>query len=609
MDPPQPSLYSLSLVTRAKTALQSAAVRAEKVLTDIKADLKIDRDIDVQSQRGTRRSTDRDIDADDDCSRLPTEVMEKSSSKKVDSSKPLKKAIPSSSVIKQLALAIESAKHFNSVNSLLSSAVEPSNTKEKNGLSFSAVKSLVLRDKEDNEINSSICRLFKSEEQYLPWKGVCGSDLTPTTLLKDLHGAPPGSFVVELSVIIGGFKSLQKMASFWCSVIAELRKLWSDGQPIPRMPLNADPDLNSCLLHQQFQVINCSIARKQRRSIAEESLHSILTKASHEHIDSSPTSKGFARTTTGDYVLRLGISGPSENLTMLETGEPIYSPITQEGPVLTEELIKETEEFVLRTGSLGPGCSQLLSDMQAFKASAKSHSAANPGCILEDFIRWYSPPDWMETDNQLDNSLDDEGSSRHGQLSRRMQEKDNLWHELWETAKALPAVKQTPLFDEDLAVESILTSFESIQPSDLFEQLAVCVISAGLLIAEAVVPEDGTLNKKYNECKDYIVAIYQSGLLNEKLDDICKVYGTIEAIVLKPEETTKAIEQPDDTPLGESKKLFKVGNLNFVGKDKQPIWKRTAKDDKKSEEKQGHVLSSLFDKRTSLFSKKAEKLN
>ncbi|XP_042451977.1 rab3 GTPase-activating protein catalytic subunit-like [Zingiber officinale] len=602
MDPPQPSLYSLSLVTRAKTALQSAAVRAEKVLTDIKADLKIDRDIDVQSQRGTRRSTDRDIDADDDCSRLPTEVMEKSSSKKVDSSKPLKKAIPSSSVIKQLALAIESAKHFNSVNSLLSSAVEPSNTKEKNGLSFSAVKSLVLRDKEDNEINSSICRLFKSEEQYLPWKGVCGSDLTPTTLLKDLHGAPPGSFVVELSVIIGGFKSLQKMASFWCSVIAELRKLWSDGQPIPRMPLNADPDLNSCLLHQQFQVINCSIARKQRRSIAEESLHSILTKASHEHIDSSPTSKGFARTTTGDYVLRLGISGPSENLTMLETGEPIYSPITQEGPVLTEELIKETEEFVLRTGSLGPGCSQLLSDMQAFKA-------ANPGCILEDFIRWYSPPDWMETDNQLDNSLDDEGSSRHGQLSRRMQEKDNLWHELWETAKALPAVKQTPLFDEDLAVESILTSFESIQPSDLFEQLAVCVISAGLLIAEAVVPEDGTLNKKYNECKDYIVAIYQSGLLNEKLDDICKVYGTIEAIVLKPEETTKAIEQPDDTPLGESKKLFKVGNLNFVGKDKQPIWKRTAKDDKKSEEKQGHVLSSLFDKRTSLFSKKAEKLN
>ena len=28
----------------------------------------------------------------------------------------------------------------------------------------------------------------------------------------------------------------------------------------------------------------------------------------------------------------------------------------------------------------------------------------------------------------------------------------NLWRELWETAKAVPAVKQTPIFEEDLAV-------------------------------------------------------------------------------------------------------------------------------------------------------------
>ncbi|GKB32192.1 ribonuclease H-like domain-containing protein [Tanacetum coccineum] len=33
--------------------------------------------------------------------------------------------------------------------------------------------------------------------------------------------------------------------------------------------------------------------------------------------------------------------------------------------------------------------SQLLSDMKAFKG-------ANPGCISVDFVRWHSPPDWME---------------------------------------------------------------------------------------------------------------------------------------------------------------------------------------------------------------------
>lgn len=31
----------------------------------------------------------------------------------------------------------------------------------------------------------------------------------------------------------------------------------------------------------------------------------------------------------------------------------------------------------------------LLSDMEAFKA-------ANPGCVLGDFVRWYSPRDWVE---------------------------------------------------------------------------------------------------------------------------------------------------------------------------------------------------------------------
>ncbi|MCI32866.1 rab3 GTPase-activating protein catalytic subunit-like, partial [Trifolium medium] len=68
--------------------------------------------------------------------------------------------------------------------------------------------------------------------------------------------------------------------------------------------------------------------------------------------------------------------------------------------------------------SLGAGCSQLLSDMQAFKA-------ANPGCIWEDFVRWYSPPDWIESDASTEDSCSSDGSgseslSTRGRLSRRM---------------------------------------------------------------------------------------------------------------------------------------------------------------------------------------------
>lgn len=610
----------LSLVSRAKTAFHSAAAKAEKVLTDIKADLKSDRESEGQSQKGPRRSTDHETVASDASDKPQLEVLERDSTREEDgpnTSKAL--TIPSVSVIRQLASAVESGRNFKSINDLSTLMGDPSPIKEKTGLSLSVVKSLVLREKEEKqssefygyeEFHSLICSLFKSEEYFIPRNNGSFSEILPTTTLpKDLHGAPPDSFVVQLSQIIGGFKSLQKMASFWRCVIVELRKLWSKGQPVPRMPLDADPDLNSCLLHQKLQVINCCIARKQRRTIARESLDFILNEGSLDNAHSSdhpgnlsPNHNVYARISMGEYVLRLGAVHPSENLMMLETDEPIYSPVTQDGPVLTEELIKETEEFVLRTGSVGAGCSQLLSDMQAFKA-------ANPGCILEDFIRWYSPPDWMEeeSDSRVNDSVDGEGSSRRGRLSRRMQKEGNLWRELWETAKALPAVKQTPLFDEDLAVESILTSLEDITPSELLEQLFVSVLCAGFLIAEAALPVDNNLSKLFYECKDYVIATHQSSMSNEKLDDLCKVYETIEAILVHPEEAIKIMEQPDETTPAEPKTPLKKFGLKFIGKDGQPLWKRGSKGEKKSEEKHKHVFSQLLNKRASLFSKKNPK--
>jgi hypothetical protein len=48
-------------------------------------------------------------------------------------------------------------------------------------------------------------------------------------------------------------------------------------------------------------------------------------------------------------------------------------------------------------------------DMEAFKA-------ANPGCVLGDFIRWHSPKDWAEDKRQM---------------SARMADAGNYWQELW----------------------------------------------------------------------------------------------------------------------------------------------------------------------------------
>ncbi|AES69917.1 Rab3 GTPase-activating protein catalytic subunit [Medicago truncatula] len=58
---------------------------------------------------------------------------------------------------------------------------------------------------------------------------------------------------------------------------------------------------------------------------------------------------------------------------------------------------------------VGAGCSQLLSDMQAFKASTED-SCSSDGSSSES-------------------------SSNKGHLSRRMRKEGNLWRELWETSK------------------------------------------------------------------------------------------------------------------------------------------------------------------------------
>ena len=46
--------------------------------------------------------------------------------------------------------------------------------------------------------------------------------LHSASLSRDIHGAPPGSFVHHLGEIIGSISSVHKMAFFWQSVIVEV---------------------------------------------------------------------------------------------------------------------------------------------------------------------------------------------------------------------------------------------------------------------------------------------------------------------------------------------------------------------------------------------------
>ncbi|XP_011012104.1 PREDICTED: uncharacterized protein LOC105116436 isoform X1 [Populus euphratica] len=520
--------------------------------------------------------------------------------------------IPPVSALKQLAIAVDSGKKFKSVKDILASSGASSPIMERASLSLAAVKSLVLRDKEgkltsefgnDEKLVSLIKSLFDAEGNFLSRN--MSLVLEPPLLPRDIHGAPPEGFLTKLSEVIGSFTTLRKMALFWCKIVTEIRRLWSEELYIPGIPLDEIPDLNSCRLYQQLQVVNSCISRKKWRTLATQSIESVM-----RHAGSCPEESAdlqgivtshhilYARISTGELVLRLGADRPADNLTMLETGEPVYSPITQEGPLLTEDLIKETEEFVLRTGSVGAGCSQLLSDMQAFKA-------ANPGCILEDFVRWHSPPDWTEGEpsDEAQEYVDQvDSSSTRGQLSSRMQKEGNLWRELWETAKPVPAVKQAPLFDVDLAVEGILNDLEDIPPVELFEQLFISLLGLGFVMAEAKLSCNNDLLKIFLECKDYVVVTCQGKIWSDKMDDLCQVYETVETMLLNPEEVLKAARQMEETnTVGEPRR--KMLGLSFGSKERNS--RNPSKDEKNSEENScRQPFSSFFDGKSSLFLRK-----
>ena len=82
--------------------------------------------------------------------------------------------------------------------------------------------------------------------------------------------------------------------------------------------------------------------------------------------------------------------------------------------------------------------------------------AANPGCVLEDFVRWYSPRDWIEIEEKIvDDETKEERVVKTNTLSNRMKIPGNMWLEVWETATPVPARRQKRLFDDTKEAENV----------------------------------------------------------------------------------------------------------------------------------------------------------
>ncbi|KAJ2610383.1 hypothetical protein H4S08_003634 [Coemansia sp. RSA 1365] len=174
--------------------------------------------------------------------------------------------------------------------------------------------------------------------------------------------------------------------------------------------------------------------------------------------------------------------------------------------VLTEDMLREREAILMSFGTSTEGaqqrarlqCAELISDMQSFKA-------ANPGCILADFVRWHSPRDWIVPEGKAD---------CEGYLSARMtarsasdSEDSNLWQQLWSEARRVPADQQKPLFDFEMEAEKALHYLEGIPIYSLFANLlpTMFLITYERLYRQPIVHRIGCLRQRLTSLGTRIV--------------------------------------------------------------------------------------------------------
>ncbi|ORX59565.1 hypothetical protein DM01DRAFT_1333029 [Hesseltinella vesiculosa] len=198
---------------------------------------------------------------------------------------------------------------------------------------------------------------------------------------------------------------------------------------------------------------------------------------------------------------------------------PMWVPMTQNPGFMTEDMIQQQADVFEKMGNSLSATqlrarlqsAHLYSDMQAFKA-------ANPTGVLEDFVRWHSPKDWV---------VDDDQDDAQGYLSARMADPHNIWQDLWKWAKRVPAAKQRSLFDLNAEGEKALHYLESLTANELFGML---LPTLGLIVYDTLLSHPVV---KY--VRSVVVGVQQLGqeLCNYPWDALRNGQCVFDAIIAK----------------------------------------------------------------------------
>ncbi|KAG5283235.1 hypothetical protein AALO_G00039870 [Alosa alosa] len=359
-------------------------------------------------------------------------------------------------------------------------------------------------------------------------------------LFNQFKSAPSDSLTHRLALCIcmvnfyhGGVRAV---AHLWQEFVLEMRYRWENNYLVYGLA-SGTPDLRCCLLHQKLQMLNCCIERKRARDdsrqkgaspegprerkvsgpengrLPTESSSSLSpggAAAAAAEVSPGKSWESWSdsedeffeclsdteelKETPADRAKETGKAKPEGrlqphgNLTLLNSDEPLYIPVTQEPAPMTEDTLEEQSEVLAKLGTSAEGAhlrarmqsACLLSDMESFKdfdlcTGGHLRTCGGTGLTTRE----------EEVTNEAGQTV------VKGDLSARMKIPGNMWVEAWETAKATPVRRQRRLFDDTKEAEKVLHYLAVQKPADLTRHLLPCLLHAAVLkVKEEEAKED-----------------------------------------------------------------------------------------------------------------------
>ena len=354
----------------------------------------------------------------------------------------------------------------------------------------------------------------------------------------------PGKSLLGLFALYAALANLHNggivaIAVIWKELVVELRDFWTTLEVPDNVDYSNGPCMSNCLILQKIQMIcTCIERQKGRDALVKQSAAAVAKDGGTEPSalsdgDSSdcsdfqsadedvpeppPVAASHAaataaasppalevlthppRATLAAAEQGVGICKVSETLRLLRTNVPLNIPVTQEEAPMTEDVMEERQHQMTIMGTSAQAAQKRLemqtlglrSDMMAFKA-------ANPGCVIADFVRWHSPRDWIENAEGGEAACSpaqdaaaelptEDTSHLGGSLSERMLSPENIWHKTWKDAQPRPVSKQRVLFDCAKEAEQALEYLESVEPKEvIWQMLAPLLEGAYMVLSEQV---------------------------------------------------------------------------------------------------------------------------